>query len=248
MIKTANSIDEVIDVLDAIVAEEIRRKSKLAYFPALYLKVTRRVRQGILNQEFEDNLRMEFLDVVFANRYIDAYIAFRNGRPLTSSWRVAFEAENKSLLILQHLLLGMNAHINLDLGIAASETMKNKELSAIHNDFNAINRLLSEMSDEVQNKITGVSPLLGLLDRLGGNSDTLLVNFSIELAREGAWQFANQYSHSPTPKTLAARDKTISNLGIQLIFPAGKLIKFLIKSVKMAENQNVEKVVRAISG
>lgn len=247
MIKTANSIDEVIDVLDAIVAGEIRRKSKLAYFPALYLKVTRRVKQGILNQEFEDNLRMEFLDVVFANRYIDAYIAFRNGRPLTGSWRVAFEAGNKSLLILQHLLLGMNAHINLDLGIAASETMKNKELTAIHNDFNAINRLLSEMSDEVQNKITGVSPLLGLLDRLGGNSDTLLVNFSIELAREGAWQFANQYSHSPTSKTLAARDKTTSNLGIQLTFPTGKLIKFLIKSIRMAENQNVEKVVRAIS-
>ncbi len=91
------------------------------------MNVTLEVKEGIQASFSDDGPRMERLDVEFADRYLDAFYAYRDGRPLTKSWQVTFEAaENKNLLILQHLLLGMNAHINLDLGIATAKISPSK--------------------------------------------------------------------------------------------------------------------------
>mgnify|MGYP001070305221 FL=1 len=120
----ANSITEVIVQLTEIVEKSRRENSQLGYFAALYRKVTIRIRDGIAKREFDDNERMERLDVIFANRYIDAYNAFKSNQTPTQSWSIAFIAsQNTNLLILQHLLLGINAHINLDLGIAAAQAV-----------------------------------------------------------------------------------------------------------------------------
>ena len=79
---------------------------------------------------------MEVLDVLFAKRFIDAYDLWKSGQKPTESWRLAFEvSKNPSHLVLQHLFLGINAHINLDLGIAASETMVGKDIHGIKGDF-----------------------------------------------------------------------------------------------------------------
>jgi hypothetical protein len=189
---------------------------------------------------------MEKLDVLFANRYIDAYIAFKTKKPHTGSWRIVFEAQQRPLLILQHLLLGMNAHINLDLAIAASETMKGNNLAALINDFNTINRLLSEMSDKVQMRISKVSPLLGLLDRWAGNTDTLLVNFSITIARDGAWKSAAEFHKNGVSALLTSRDQKISAMGLQLIHPNNKWVRRLIFGIRLAESKNAGKVVAII--
>jgi len=118
----AETIDDIIEGLEKIIDWAYQKNSRLGYFPALYMQVTRKVKEGIEASFFDDGPRMERLDVEFADRYLDAFYAYRDGRPLTKSWQVTFEAaENKNLLILQHLLLGMNAHINLDLGIATAK-------------------------------------------------------------------------------------------------------------------------------
>jgi hypothetical protein len=246
MIKPSTSIDEVISTLQEIINQEVNENSSLAYFPALYRLVTIRVKEGIANNEFEDGARMEKLDVLFANRYIDAYIAFKTKKPHTGSWRIVFEAQQRPLLILQHLLLGMNAHINLDLAIAASETMKGNNLAALINDFNTINRLLSEMSDKVQMRISKVSPLLGLLDRWAGNTDTLLVNFSITIARDGAWKSAAEFHKNGVSALLTSRDQKISAMGLQLIHPNNKWVRRLIFGIRLAESKNAGKVVAII--
>src|SRR5687767_8426891 len=118
-----DAIDQVILRLEAIMEDCIRRKSKAGYFAALYHKVTCAVRDGIVNGDFEDGPRMERLDVLFAGRYLDAWQAWKEKKPVSASWQVAFERlHHKPTLVLQHLLLGINAHINLDLGIATVET------------------------------------------------------------------------------------------------------------------------------
>jgi hypothetical protein len=248
MIKPALNIDEVITILQEIIDRETMLNSPLAYFPALYRMVTIRVKQGILNDEFDDGNRMEQLDVLFANRYISAYVDFKGKRPITGSWRVTLEAGKKPLLVLQHLLLGMNAHINLDLGIAAAETMRNKPLSVLHNDFNIINRLLAEMSDKVQVRIGKVSPLIGLLDRFAGHSDAMLVKFSINEARDGAWKSAGEF-HSAQNKgsLLAERDRKISALGLGLIYPNSRMLRNLVSVIRLAEQKDVRKVVRTMT-
>jgi len=248
MIKPATTIDEVISILDEIIDREVSLNSPLAYFPALYRLVTVRVKKGLTTKEFEDPSQMEQLDVHFANRYILAYQNFKSGKPVTGSWRITFETNNKHLLILQHLLLGMNAHINLDLGIAAAGIMEGKPLAGLQNDFNAINRILAEMSDKVQSNIGKVSPLIGLLDRLAGNSDAILVKFSITEARDGAWKSANEFHDSANNKSLLViRDKKISALGLALIYPNSRWIRTVLSVIRLAESGNVKKVVAVIT-
>ena len=91
------------------------------------------VKEGIEKGRFDDGPRMEQLDVNFANRYLEAYDQWKNKQPVSGPWKTAFDTEaRRQPLVLQHLLLGMNVHINLDLGIAASETMAGKPLENLH--------------------------------------------------------------------------------------------------------------------
>jgi hypothetical protein len=72
----ANTIDQVLVRLEAIISDSIKTGNRAGYFAALYHKVTASVKEGIVNGRFEDGSRMERLDVIFANRYLDAYTAW----------------------------------------------------------------------------------------------------------------------------------------------------------------------------
>jgi hypothetical protein len=47
----AKTIDEVIEALDAIIETAKKDNSAIGYFPALYRKVTKRVKEGIEKDE-----------------------------------------------------------------------------------------------------------------------------------------------------------------------------------------------------
>jgi hypothetical protein len=242
----ATSIDEVINRLDEIIEAECANNSCMAYFAILYRKVTVRIKEGILNNEFENNQRMEKLDVLFANRYIDAYESYSFDKPFTKSWQNAFEAtKTGKLLIMQYLLLGINAHINLDLGIAVAETVGDDgELLDFENDFNKINEILGSMIANVEAKIISVSPLFGLLDRFGKGREDKLVSFSINVARDGAWLFANQYHISPHKKdVLNSRDTIIAKIAEKLITQKSWLLKYLVKTIYFFEKKDVPQIV-----
>lgn len=238
------TIEEVLVRMDQIVEECKNQQSRIGYFAILYRQVTRRVRDGILAGEFEDNPRMEVLDVLFAKRFIDAYELWKAGQKPTESWRLAFDAsKNSGHLVLQHLFLGINAHINLDLGIAASETMAGKDINGIKGDFDKINSVLSELVDGVKANISAVSPVFGLVMPLAKGRDELLLNFSIQLARDGAWKYAGEYHADPNKDyQIQDRDKNIAALAKKLINP-GKLLGFLIKIVAFAEWKSVSKTM-----
>lgn len=230
--------------MDQIVSECKASESRIGYFAILYGQVTRRIASGIANQEFEDNVRMELLDVIFAKRFIDAYDLWKTGNKPTESWKIAFEAsQSSSYLVLQHLFLGINAHINLDLGIAASETMDKKDLLGIQKDFNQINSILGELVDGVKANISTVSPIFGWLIPLAKGRDEMLLNFSIQLARDGAWKYAGEY-HLAEDKSLLikSRDRNISILANKLSKP-GKVLSFLVNIIAFAEWKSVSKTM-----
>lgn len=240
----AHTIEEVIELLDELIRTEIAQQSKLAYFPILYQKVTVAVKEAIEQKHFEDNERMERLDVVFANRYLEAYTLFKaNGSP-SACWNVAFTQGKKFWpLVLQHLLLGINAHINLDLGIAAAE-VAGSEIQSLKSDFYKINEILSSMVEGVQNDINTVSPVIGLLDKVAGKFDERLVDFSIQLARDGAWDFALRYASaglSERQVLLQKRDASIAWLGRDLAKP-GILLNSIAHFIKIFEWKRVKRV------
>ncbi len=246
----AKTIDEVLVRLEKIISDSIANKDRAGYFAALYHKVTYSVKQGILNNEFEDGPRMERLDVIFANRYLHAYDQWKAGQKPTWSWEVAFESTKKRRpLVLQHLLLGMNAHINLDLGIAAVETCKGQDLQPLKRDFNNINVVISALTYQVVNDINRVSPLLSLLGLHAGNYNSILIQFSIGNARDGAWCFAQELSEQTTDrdieKCIVERDANISQLAQSLVH-ANPLLKFTLWVVHMFEWRRADKIIKTL--
>ncbi len=193
MINQAETIDQAIDQLDEIIDWSRTTKSRLGYFASLYRKVTIKVKEGIAENFFDDGERMERLDVIFANRYLAAVEAYRNNVQPTNCWIYSFQvAKQRWPIVLQHLLLGMNAHINLDLGIAAARTVSSTALPSLHDDFNRINKILSGLVGNVQNDLAQIWPILRLMNRYLGNAETAIINFSMEKARNHAWSVAER--------------------------------------------------------
>lgn len=244
-----NTIDQVISVLDEIISETKNNNNPLGYFAALYRKVTIKVKEGIQDNFFDDGQRMEKLDIVFAKRYIDAYYAWQKKEVLTSSWQKAFEPSNNYWpIVLQHLLLGMNAHINLDLGIAAAEVAKNN-IDDLENDFNKINKILSSLVIEVQNDLAAIWPTLGKILRLTNKADDFLVDFSMELARDGAWKFAQTIARSPNKnieRIINDRDKKVAKK-VALVLGPGFIAKLIFKIIRLGEKGSVIEKIRKLA-
>jgi len=185
------TIDEVVDALGDVVDDARRTGDRRGLFAALYRRTTVAVRDGVRGGRFDDPGRMERLDVVFAHRYFGACADHEAGREPSPPWRYAFaRATEEEHVVLQHLLLGVNAHIALDLAIAACETCPADDLGSLQRDFFEINGILAEIVDEVQDDLNAVSPALALLDRLGGPADERLAAAFLARARAGAWRKA----------------------------------------------------------
>jgi hypothetical protein len=203
-------IDGIIERLEAIVADCIARQDRLGYFAALYNRVTIAVKEGIAKGAFDDGARMERLDVLFANRYLAAYDAYRAGELPSTAWFKAFNAaQGDDHIVLQHLLAGMNAHINLDLGIAAARVAAGSALPGLEPDFDRINALLAGLTPGVEQELDGVSPVFGELTRLAPRLELKMVGFSMQKARDTAWAFAGELAplrHLPQVARMAARD------------------------------------------
>jgi hypothetical protein len=243
---TAENIDQVISQLDDIIAAARREKSRAGYFAALYRKVTVKVKEGIAAGRFEDGPRMEKLDVIFANRYLEAWEQFRQGQTPSQCWRYSFETvANGQALILQHLLLGMNAHINLDLGIAAAQACPGEQHSALKHDFDEINNVLASLLDEVQREVGAVSPLFGWMDWVAGRSDEAICNFSMTKARNAAWQASIRLAAMTAPQQaaeIAQQDKVVTALS-RVIYNRRMIFHPLFLIIRLAEARDAGKVI-----
>jgi hypothetical protein len=214
----ATNIDEVIVYLDQIIERAKSEQSTLGYFAALYNKVTKEVKSKLGQNYFDNDERMELLDVRFANRYLAAYTQYRNGERTTKSWELAFNSSKVyKLIVLQHLLLGMNAHINLDLGIAAAEISDATTIGSLKSDFNKINAILAELAEEVEKDLSEIWPTLLKILKIFKDVDNFLIDFSMTLARDGAWKFANELifrdEGTSLEELIAKRDIEIAEFG-----------------------------------
>ncbi|SMD36231.1 hypothetical protein SAMN04488029_2786 [Reichenbachiella faecimaris] len=241
-----DTIDQVIISLDQIIQESIENESCAGYFAALYRKVTLKVKEGIEQDYFDNGPRMEHLDVVFATRYIHAYKAYKHGEPLTRSWQVAFALSTHYWpIVLQHLLIGMNAHINLDLGIAAAEISEGKNVNDLHGDFDKINEILSSLVHEVDRDLAEIWPTFRIIVKALGKVDDYLVDFSMKLARDGAWKFAKHLADTPLslkPEMIIARDQKVSKKA-SLITSPGFLITIIFRWIRLGERGSIAKKI-----
>ncbi len=248
----ANTIDEVIVQLDEVIARSRREQSRLGFFAVLYRNVTLKVQEGIRAGLFEDGPRMERFDVLFANRYLAAYDSFERHDAPSKCWRVSFEAAAAwPPIILQHLLLGMNAHINFDLGIAAAEVAPGAELPSLRHDFDQINNILGGMVAKVRSNINELSPWINLADRLvGDTTEDRIINFSMDKARQSAWMVANMLANASAAeqaKKLAILDHAVADFGRLVRRPKGFLLNLGLWVIRLRETSNIQRTIDVLS-
>jgi Family of unknown function (DUF5995) len=245
----AQDIDQVLAMLAGIIARARSANSPMGFFPALYRQVTLAVKQGIAQGLFDDGPRMQRLDTVFANRYLDAYQTFLGGAQPAGCWDLAFRAtRSDQLIILQDLLVSINAHINFDLGLAAAEICPGEAIASLHGDFDKINQLLGKLLPAAEAAIGRFSPLIGLLDQVGGRDETQVLDFSIDAAREDAWNHAVILAHLPPPvwpPAVAALDAKVTFLG-KLIAAPGGLAGKAVEMIRLTESLDRAAVIDAI--
>jgi len=245
----AKTIDEVLAELDRIIDSTVAENNFLGIFAYVYRRTTAQIKQAISEKQFEDNERMERMDVAFANLYLAAYQWKGNSHGCSASWEAAFTAKNDKITIIQHLMLGMNAHINMDLGIAAATFAPGISMPDLKNDFMKVNQILNDLTNEMQDRVSKVSRFMVLLDWMGKNSDELIVNFSMVKAREQAWNLAcilAELKDTERKAVIEVTDQTISALGSAIKNPPGKLLKTVLKLTAYFEEKNVKSIINKL--
>jgi len=246
----ANNIQDVIRLLDGIIEDAKADGSRLGFFAALYRQVTLEVQRGIARGFFDDGPRMERLDTCFANRYFAALTAWQSDGTPTRSWKVAFGAmEDPQEIILQDLLVGMNAHINLDLGIAAAQTCPGNRIEDLQGDFFKINQVLAALTQPIETVIGRFSPMIGLLEKIGKKDAAEVLGFSMDVARQDAWNHAVILAHLPLSMqeiTIDMIDGKVSFLGKIIANPVGVVGK-AVELIRMTESDDVPAITDALN-
>ena len=158
------------------------------YFPAMYARITKAVESAAADGRFTDGPRME----AFARAFAAWYPPLRHdGTPVAGSWRAAFAvAGEQRLMIVQHLLLGINAHVNHDLPQVVVELApRGTDLAELRRDFDAINQILAESLPMVLRSLGTVSRWVNTAAVFGGKQ---LFDFSLNVARRRAWEAAER--------------------------------------------------------
>ncbi|WBB63908.1 DUF5995 family protein [Streptomyces sp. WMMC500] len=242
----AENIDEVVEELAEIVGQARAAGDRAGYFAALYRQVTVEVRTAIQEGRFDDGPRMDRFDTLFGNRYFDAYDAWRRDRSGPRCWREAFGLlDDADTVIIQHVILGVNAHINLDLAIAAARTAPGAGIHSLRRDFLLINDILAGVVLKVQDAIGDLSPLMSLLDQVGARTDERILDFSVRQSREEAWHNAvllagqSEEERAATLERLDVRAEVLA----RLIARPGGLVRPALQLIASTESDDVPAVI-----
>jgi Family of unknown function (DUF5995) len=216
------------------------------YFPALYSRVTARIGASIADGAFADGPGLDRFATRFASHYITAADDHPRGpRCWQACWNVAGEPR---LLIVQHLLLGINAHVNYDLSRAVVEVADERgDLHSIRHDFDAVNDVLAATYVDVVKDLDRVSRWVNGAARLGGGR---AFNFSLRLARARAWQAASTMYTLPADGRrgyAAELDQLVSVLAFEITRPS-PVVRPLLSLARRLEEHDNTKVVTALLG
>lgn len=240
------NIDQVLDRLDDIIERSVKANNFVCVFAFVYWETTLEIKNAIDAGEFEDPQRMERMDVIFANLFIKAFDDHQAGNTTPKAWQFAFTAANEKLSLVQHSLLGMNAHINLDLSISAAEAAKEGNILDLKNDFMSVNSILADLVNPMQRGLGKVSLMMKLLDVFGFRQDEKIIDFSIKKARDFSWLNAVELSlmnDKTKKKRIDEIDLRVLELSKIIKQPPGRLVRGILKFISLFEPANPAKII-----
>ena len=247
-------IDGVIEELEGLVAWAQAGPpgpSRIGFFASLYLRVTNTVKSRLGTGYFDDDARMERLDANFAERYLTAVRQYRAQDPaIAAGWSIAFDATTRTdLIVVQHLLLGVNQHINFDLAQAAVATCPGPQLEPLRADFMKITDLIAGIVPTVVSEIGSCSPMIGMLNFLDESGEIQVLNFSMAEARGAAWSWAtrlNGLAAAELPAEVARMSALVARLAGLIVSP-GAVLQIAVDLVRRFESSDVAGVIRTLN-
>jgi hypothetical protein len=144
----------------------------------------------------------------------------------------------------------VNTHISLDLGITAVEVVPGDEIADLKSDFYRINRILGAMIEEVQARISRVSPWTGVLDRLGGTADEVINSFCLVQAREDARDVARTLAPldaDQRAQLIRAKDRETARRTDAILRSGGVWIVPALVGIRLWEEDHVPSVIATLS-
>ena len=188
------SLDDVVDGLAALERRFRERGDRRATFVTLYGVVSAEMRARVARREFADPAWVERYAVAFANLYFDALQRYEANRleGVPKAWRLAFDAARDARgLVLQDVLLGVNAHVNNDLPLALAAISIDPDRPLRYRDHAAVNAVLAAVTERATARLTALyAPGFAAMDACAGQIDEMLSAFSLEVARDSAWEGA----------------------------------------------------------
>jgi hypothetical protein len=178
-------------------------------FLACYTAMTRNMLTSLQAGSFQDPIWVERLLEHFAVYYFDAIDSqeFKTDA-CPAVWQATFKAaQNNNIRAVQHLLLGVNAHINYDLVLALCDMLQLEweglslgDRRLRYEDHCRINQIIAETIDEVQDQVLErYSPALDLIDKAFGRLDEWMISRLITHWREQVWSLATQLVDCTSP-------------------------------------------------
>lgn len=194
------TIDDVVQGFEALEVQFRAAGDRRAIFVTLYGTVSTEIRARLLQRRFSDNDWVDRYAVTFANLYLDALENYEEDRydRVPKAWRLCFDlARAADGLVLQDMLLGVNAHVNHDLPFALEAISIDPDRARRYEDHRAVNDVLASVVERATVRIAALyAPGLEPLDEIAGSLDELLALFSLQVARDSAWESALTLSNA----------------------------------------------------
>jgi hypothetical protein len=199
----------------ANVVDQMRRQSlaweqcgdQRCVFLQCYSLMTENMLRALDAGRFHDRTWATQLLNLFADYYFHALQAYeKDPAAAPAVWRYAHEVSgSRDLHVLQHLLLGINAHINYDLVLTLTDMLRPEweQLDTAgrqlrYQDHCLVNTVIAETIDTVQDTvIEQQAPYMDLLDRLMGRVDEWMLSRLITHWRQQVWDNAMRLLAAP---------------------------------------------------
>jgi phage gp36-like protein len=216
------SIPDIVTGLTALEAHLYQSKDRRAVFTSAYLTMTREIASRVEDRQFNEADWVNTYTVAFGNLFRAAFLASETGSAdVPAPWQIAFEtAASARGLIIQDLLLGMNAHINHDLALALFEASIEVNREARRADHFAVNEAIRHAVDAVQASVADrYGRVFAIVDSVLHRLDEDVSVFSIEKARLNAWTSAlaltaagDEHEKREVLQSIADRSSAIARL------------------------------------
>ena len=188
------TFDDVLGSLGRLQQIFYEQRDRRAVFVSAYLVITTAVKARVLSKSFADNEWVMRYDIAFANQYRIALLAYERGDSagLPEAWRIAFDAaRHNDALIIQDLMLGINAHVNHDLPFTLSAVSIDPDRQQRFEDHTTVNETLQAAMGELENRIEAMyAPGLDMLGRAFYPLIGEITSFDLTASRQLAWDHA----------------------------------------------------------